>query len=111
LPHVRSGRLRALGVAAPQRLEILPSVPTISEAGVPGYDVTQWYGLMAPANTPADIVRKLNAEVRRYLQMPDAAARMTGEGAIPAGNTPEQFHDLIKSEFARYATMLKKAGI
>jgi tripartite-type tricarboxylate transporter receptor subunit TctC len=111
LPHVRSARVRALGVAAPQRLAILPNVPTIAEAGVPGYDVTQWYGLMAPANTPSEIVRKLNAEVRRYLQLPDAAARMAGEGAIPAGNTPEQFHDLIKSESARWATVLKKAGI
>lgn len=111
LPHVRSGRLRALGVGTPQRLDILPQVPTMAEAGLPEYDVTQWFGLMAPANTPPDIVRKLNAEVARYLQLPDTRARMSGEGAIPSGSTPEQFHDLIRREFARWSVVLKKAGI
>jgi len=111
LPHVRSGRLRALGVGTLQRLEILPDVPTIAEAGVPGYDVSQWFGLMAPSNAPAEIVRKLNAEVVRYLQLPETRAKLAAEGAIPGGGTSEQFHDLIKREVSRWAVVLKKAGI
>ena len=111
IPHLRTRRLRALGVATNHRLDILPSVPTIAEAGVPGYEITQWYGLLAPAGTPRDIVRKLNTEVVRYLQLPDTAAKMSSEGAIPTGNTPEQFHELIKSEIPRWARVLKKAGL
>ncbi len=111
IPHVRTNRLRALGVATNQRLDVLPNVPTIAEAGVPGYEITQWYGLLAPAGTPRDIVRKLNGEIVRYLQLPDTAAKMSSEGAIPTGNTPEQFHELIKSEIPRWAKVLRKAGL
>lgn len=111
IPHLRTNRLRALGVATEKRLDILPNVPTIAEAGVPGYEITQWYGLLAPAGTPRDIVRKLNLEIVRYLQLPEAAAKMSSEGAIPTGNTPEQFHELIKTEIPRWAKVLKKAGL
>ncbi len=111
IPHVRTNRLRALGVATNQRLDIMPNVPTIAEAGVPGYEITQWYGLLAPAGTPRDIVRKLNTEIVRYLQLPEAGAKMSSEGAIPTGNTPEQFHELIKSEIPRWAKVLKAAGL
>ncbi len=111
IPHVRSNRLRALGVATDKRLDILPNVPTIAEAGVPGYEITQWYGLLAPVGTPRDIVRKLNSEIVRYLQLPDTAARMSSGGAIPTGNTPEQFHELIKAEIPRWAKVLKQAGL
>ena len=97
--------------ATNQRLDILPNVPTIAEAGVPGYEITQWYGLLAPAGTPRDIVRKLNGEIVRYLQLPDTAAKMSSEGVIPTGNTPEQFHELIKSEIPRWAKVLKAAGL
>lgn len=110
IPHVRTNRLRALGVATDKRLEILPNVPTISEAGVPGYEITQWYGLLAPTGTPREVIRKLNSEVMRYLQLPDTAAKMSSEGAIPTGNTPEQFQELIKSEIPRWGKVIRNAG-
>jgi tripartite-type tricarboxylate transporter receptor subunit TctC len=110
LPHVKAGKLRALGVSTPARLAILPDVPTIQEAGVPGYDVTQWYGIVAPAGTPREIVRKLHAEIGRFLKLPEAAARMSAEGAIPTGNTPEEFQQLIRTETVRWAKVIKAAG-
>ncbi len=111
LPHVRTNRLRALGVATKQRLAILPEVPTIAEAGVPDYDITQWYGLLAPAGTPREVIRKINGEIVRYLQLPDTAAKMSSEGAIPNGNTPEQFQELVKSELARWNKVIRKVGL
>jgi len=110
LPHVKAGKLRALGVSTRARLAILPDLPTIQESGVPGYDVTQWYGILAPAGTPREIVGRLNAEIGRFLKLPEAAARMSAEGAIPTGNTPEEFQELIRSETVRWAKVIKAAG-
>jgi tripartite-type tricarboxylate transporter receptor subunit TctC len=110
-PQVRSGRLRALGVASAQRLPLLPEVPTIAEAGVPGYESTTWFGLLAPAKTPKEIILKLNAELLKILQRPDVKERLLADGADPAGSTPEQFGAYIKSEIERWAKVIQQAGV
>ncbi len=109
--HVQSGRLRALGVSSPQRVPALSQIPTVDEAGVPGFDATQWYGIVAPAGTPKDIVTKLNAEIRKIMQSKDMLERLNTEGAIAAAGTPEEFGAYIKSEIARWAAVVKAAGM
>jgi len=109
--HVRSQRVRALAVSGPRRSKVFPELPTVSEAGVPGYVVTQWYGLLAPAGTPRDTVEILNREVNRTLQQPEVAARMAAEGSEAVGSTPQQLAAHIKTEHARWAKVIKDAGI
>lgn len=109
--HVQSGRLRALGVSSPQRVPALAQIPTIAEAGVPGFDATQWYGIVAPTGTPKDIVTKLNAEIRKIMQSKDMLERLNTEGAIAAAGTPEDFGAYIKSEITRWAAVVKAAGM
>ena len=111
LPVLRSGRVRALGVTTAERTPILPELPTISESGVPGYDVSGWYGWIAPSGTPAAIVSKLNAELVRALRSPDVAKRMADDGAVVVGNTPEQFGQLIAAEIPRWRKVVKDLGI
>lgn len=110
LPHVKNQRLRALGVASEKRLALLPDLPTIAESGVPGYEVVQWYGVLAPAGTPRSVVARVNADIVKFLSQPETAARMSGEGAIPSGSTPEQFGALIRSEIGRWAKVIKATG-
>jgi tripartite-type tricarboxylate transporter receptor subunit TctC len=110
MPHLKSGRLRILGVSTAKRTALLPDVPTIAEAGVPGYDVTTWQGLLAPAGTPRDIVARLNAEIVKVVQLSDVKERLAGEGAEPGRMTPEQFSSHIKSEIARWAPVIKASG-
>jgi tripartite-type tricarboxylate transporter receptor subunit TctC len=102
MPHIKSGKLRALGVSAAQRISQLPEVPTIIEAGVPGYEVVQWYGLLAPAGTPREIIGRLNSELVNALARPDVRERFSAEGADPVSSTPAQFQDFIKSEILRW---------
>lgn len=111
MSHVNSGRLRALAVSGLKRLESLPHIPTLDEAGVKGFDASGWYGVVAPAGTPGSIVTKLNAEIRRILQTPDLRTRLDNEGAIPAPGSPEEFAAFIASEIARWGAVLKRAGI
>jgi len=110
MPHIKSQKLRIIGVGTAKRLAVLPDVPTISEAGVPGYEATQWYGILAPAATPRDIVMKLNAEMVKALRLPDVRERLAGDGVVPVGNTPEEFSAHIKSEIARWAPVVKASG-
>ncbi len=110
LPHTQSKRLRAIAVGSDKRLALLPEVPTVIESGVPGYEVVQWYGVMAPAATPRDLVMKINADINRFLAAPDMASKMASEGGIPAGSTPEQFAALIKAEIERWAVVIKATG-
>ena len=110
MPHIKSQKLRIIGVGTVKRLAVLPEVPTISESGVPGYEATQWYGILAPAGTPRDIVMKLNAEMVRALRLPDVRERLAGDGVVPVGNTPEEFGAHIKSEIARWAPVVKASG-
>ena len=111
LPPVRSGHLRALGVSALQRMSSAPDIPTIAEQGVPGFDATQWYGLMAPAGTPRAIVDRLNAESTRILRGDRLRPRLESEGADPSPGTPEQFRELIVAERARWGELIRIANV
>lgn len=111
LPHVRSGKLRALGVSTPRRFAAAPEFPTISESGLPGFEKINWLGLLAPAGTSKDVIAKLNAEVVRVLRLPDTKARLLAQGFEPVGGTPEQLADYMKAEFAKSGEIVKRAGI
>ncbi len=110
LSFVKAGKLRALGVATAKRLPLLPELPTIAEAGVPGYEATQWYGVLAPAGTPKPIVAKLNAEMKKAIHGPDVKAKLAADAAEPVGNSPEEFGAFIKKEIARWAPVIKASG-
>jgi tripartite-type tricarboxylate transporter receptor subunit TctC len=110
MPYIKSGKVRVLATASPQRLKILPDVPTIAESGVPGYAATQWYGILAPAATPKPVVEKLNVEIVNAVNRPDVRARLEAEGAEPVGNTPAEFAAFIKSELALWAKVVKESG-
>ena len=110
IPHTRSGRLRLLAVGNARRIALLPDVPTIAESGVPGYDATQWYGVLAPAGTPRELVMKLHVEMTKALTRPDVRDKLAADGAIPVGNTPEEFGAHIKAEIARWAPVVKASG-
>ncbi len=111
LPQVHAKRLRAIAVTGPQRSAHVPQIPTVAESGVPGYTLVNWRGVLAPAATPRDIVNKLNAEIIKTLQAQDIRDALAREGYEPIGDTPEQFAALIKAEVARYAKLIKAAGI
>ena len=111
MPHVRTGRLRALGVSTTQRIAILPEVPTIAEAGVPGYESSAWYGLLAPAGTLAEIIARLQGEVVAILQIQAIRARVAAEGMELGGSTPAEFAAFIQAESAKWAKVVKSAGI
>jgi tripartite-type tricarboxylate transporter receptor subunit TctC len=110
-PHIRSGKLRALGVTGPKRIAVFPDLPTIAEAGVPGYEVTLWYGILAPAGTPASVVEKLNRTLVQAIDTPDMRKRMAAEGADPTPATPDEFRAFIKSEIGRWTAVMKASGI
>jgi tripartite-type tricarboxylate transporter receptor subunit TctC len=110
-PHVQSGRLRALAVGSVKRLPLLPSLPTIAEAGVPGYESSTWFGPLAPAKTPREIIVRLNVELMKMLQRPDVRARFAAEGIEALGSTPEEFGTYIKSEIERWSRVIKAAGV
>jgi len=111
LGQVKAGRLRPLAALSAKRLIPFPEIPTSAEAGVPGFEVSTWYGPMAPAKTPAEIITRLNGEMQRMLQKRDVLDRLVAEGVEPLGGTPQQHADYIKSEIARWAKVIKAAGI
>ena len=111
VPQVKAGKIRALAVSTTRRSPAVPDVPTVAEAGVPGYDSGAWFGLVAPANTPKEIVYKLSRETARILKLPDVSARLSDLGAEPVGGTPEQFSSHIKSEIAKWAKVIKDANV
>jgi tripartite-type tricarboxylate transporter receptor subunit TctC len=110
LPHIRSGRLRALGVTTEKRSGTLPEVPTIAEAGLKGYKATQWYGLFARAGTPREIVAKVNGDIGAILRTPSVRASLEAQGSDPIATTPEQLATLIKTEIAQWAPVVKASG-
>lgn len=110
-PHSKSGRLRALAVTGAQRSPAVPELPTMQEAGVKDYESATWYGILAPAGTPGDIVNKLNNEIVAILKQPDVRERLSHEGAEPVGNTPQQFGAFIRSEIAKWGRVIRAAGI
>ena len=111
MPHVNAGRLRALAVSSAKRLEALPELPTLAESGVPGFEASGWYGIVAPAGTPRVAVDRLNAEIRRIVATPELKARLDQEGATAAAGSPEEFGAFIVSEIERWGAVLRKAGI
>jgi tripartite-type tricarboxylate transporter receptor subunit TctC len=107
-PHVKAGKVRALAVTGAKRSQLMPELPSIAET-LPGYDASGWYGLFAPSATPRDIVTRLHAEAVQALRMPDVARALSGQGAEPVGNTPQEFTAFVKSEIAKWAAVVKAA--
>jgi tripartite-type tricarboxylate transporter receptor subunit TctC len=110
LPHVKSGRLRALGVTTERRSPAAPELPTIAETALPGYSVTTWHGLLAPAGTPREIVQRLNVESIKALQSADVRERFASQGVDPISGTPEQFAALMKSELEKWRRVVAASG-
>lgn len=111
LPFIRDGRLKALAVLGPGRAPQLPDVPTVAESGLPGYQLTNWFGLAAPAGTPRDITARIHADVVKVLQQGEARERLTGMAATVVGSSPEQFGALIREDSAKWARLIREAGI
>jgi tripartite-type tricarboxylate transporter receptor subunit TctC len=110
IPHIKSGRIKPLGVTTAQRAGMLPEVPTIAEQGLKGFDANNWYGLLAPARTPRAIVDRLHAEVIKVLAMPDVREALVAKGLDPAPTSPEEFGAYIRSEIAKWARVVRAAG-
>ena len=109
--QIKAGKVRALAVTSSKRALALPELPTIAESGVPGYEVTSWNAILAPAGTPKDIITKLNTEINKIIVMPDMKQRLIDNGFEPVGGTPEKAADKIHSEIAKWAPVVKAAGI
>ena len=111
IPYIKAGKLRGLGVTMAKRTAALPDVPSIAEAGVPGYEATQWFGMLAPAGTPRPIIDRLNHEMVKLLKSPEVRDRLIADGTDPAPTTPEEFGAYIKSETEKWTKVIKAAGI
>lgn len=111
VPHIRSNRVRALGATSAKRFAALPTVPTIAEAGVPGYEYTNWYGMLAPGGTPAPVLAKLHTEIARILNLPELRERLNSEGAEVVASTPAQFGAFLKVEMEKAARIVKASGM
>ena len=110
LPHLKSGRLRALGVSTRQSLPVLPSVPPIADA-LPGYEARGWNGIFAPAGTPKNIIDRLHKEIVAIVRSPEFGQNLFAEGAIAVGNTPEEFAAVIRADMQKWAAVINEAGI
>jgi len=108
---VRNGQLNVIAVGSARRIPSLRDIPTISESGVPGYEAYSWVGLVAPAKTPRDIIQKLNADITEILRQKDVAEKLVGQGALPVGDTPEQFGQYIKTEIEKWGAVVRSAHI
>ncbi|MCC7484390.1 MAG: tripartite tricarboxylate transporter substrate binding protein [Burkholderiales bacterium] len=111
LPHIRGGRLRALGVSGPKRSQVVPEVPTIMESGLPGYEVIGWLGLLMPAAVAPGIVLKVHADVARALQAPEVRSRISAEGVEPVGSSPQAFGTFLASEIRKWGRVVRDAGL
>ena len=111
VPHAKTGKLRVIAVGSVKRLPILPDVPTIAESGFPGFETSQWYGVLAPAGTPRAIIDKLNADINKVLAEPDIQKRLADDGAVAGSGSPEDFGKYIDAEEKRWSVVVKKAGI
>ena len=108
--HVKGGKLRALAVTGKNRIESLPGVPTIEESGYPGFDAVTWFGLLAPAGTPAAVVDRINTEVNKILVLPEVKEKIAAEGGGPIGGTPQEFARLLTTETPKWARLVKESG-
>ncbi len=111
LPHIRAGKLKAIAMPSPERSKMLPDVPTVAEAGLPGFDVTPWFGIMAPAQTPKDIITKLNAELVKVIREPEVIKQLAKQGVEVVGNRPDEFSALIEKESPKWKKVVKDAGV
>jgi tripartite-type tricarboxylate transporter receptor subunit TctC len=111
LPHIKAGKLKALAVLGPKRIAALPDVPTVAEQGLPGYSLTNWFGLLAPAATPSEIVLKVNSDVVKILREDEVRRRISEMGADVVGNTPEEFGAAMRAESAQWADIIRSANI
>jgi len=111
MPHIQAGKLRGLAISTPRRLAQLPEVPTFIEEGISGFDVANWYGVMAPAGTPRDIVQKLNADINKAMQVPEVRARLEGVGTQLREQSPAEFEAYMKAEVVKYAKLIKDTGV
>jgi tripartite-type tricarboxylate transporter receptor subunit TctC len=109
-PHVQSGRVRVLAVTSTSRSPLLPAVPTVAESGLPGYDVSSWYGLYAPAGTPDAVIGRLNSEIRAAMKSPDVSERLSSQGAQAAPTSPEEFGRITRAEIARWGKVVRDSG-
>ena len=110
-PHVKTGRVKALAVTTPKRSEMMPGVPTMSEAALPGFEMLSWFGLLAPAATPRNVITRVNTETAKVLAMPEIRTALANQGLETRGGTPEQFGDYIKGEIAKITKIAKTAGV
>ncbi len=110
LPHVRSSKLRGLGVTSMKRVHVVDDLPTVHESGVPGYEVTGWYGVVVPAGTPAPVVARLNAEINRALRQPTVRDQLVGQGVEVTGGEPQAFGDRIRRELTKWEKVVKESG-
>jgi tripartite-type tricarboxylate transporter receptor subunit TctC len=111
MPYVKAGKMKALAVSSATRSTAAPEIPTVAESGLPGFDESGYYGILAPAGTPREIVNRLHAEILAVLNLPDLKARFAAEGAKVIGNTPEQYATLIREDIAKWARVIKASGI
>ena len=111
IQHVRAGKLKALATTGARRSETLPDLTTVAESGLPGYEAVGWFGLLAPAATPKPVVDKLSADANRVLADSEVRTRMQALGADPSGNTPEEFARFIREDQAKWAKLMREAGI
>ncbi len=111
VPHLKTGRLRVLAIGSPRRSPTLPDVPTVAEAGVPGFDFDSWTGYLVPAGTPKDVIVKLHADITRTLALPDVREKLVTLGFNPVGGTPDELTTLIRNDLARFGKLVKAAGI
>jgi tripartite-type tricarboxylate transporter receptor subunit TctC len=109
--HIEAGKLRALAVTGKTRSPELPNVPTVAESGLPGFDVTAWFGVFAPARTPKPVIDRLNAEFLKILAMPDVRQKLAAHGVLPGGGTPESLRDFLASDIEKWAKVVREAGI
>lgn len=110
VPHVRSGRLKALAVTSRERLPAMPELPTVAESGLKGYESSQWYGVLAPTGTPEPVLGLLNSHIAKIMQAPDMKQRMTESGSVAVGSTREAFASHLREEFAKWAKVIKASG-
>jgi len=110
-PHIKAGKLRALALVAPHRSAALPEVPTVAEAGLPDFEVTTWYGILAPAGTPRSIISRLNGELLKIMHAPELKEKLTATGTEPLTSTPDEFAAYIQKEIAKWGDVIRKAGV
>jgi tripartite-type tricarboxylate transporter receptor subunit TctC len=111
MPHVKAGKLRAIAVTSTQRSPAVPGIPTIAESGIPGYEVSGWYGVLVASGTPPEIVARLNGEINRAARLPEVAQRLAGDGVEAVGSTPEYFGRYLRQETAKWSKVVRRSGI